>query len=624
MAKPENVGKLPPFSFLKLTRIYYRQFWGSWLTLIIFVFLTTAVTVVTPKLINILLNEVYVHIFNKQIPHISEMIIIYWAIGFACAVLFLGISRFIQNLAGGRFARKVEIDIRLKVLNKLLDLDMGYYKDKKIGEILTKLISDTQILGDQTYQVPRSMLSALFSIVGTLIILFTFNSGTPVMSGQPAPSQSSEYELIGIVWACCVAILIITIILFVFLRKRIYLQRKVITEINGKVNDRVTNLKLIKATGNTRVEQKTIKNLHHRYLTVSMDAIKLQSLALAILLTALGSINIIATLVVAAFVNLNKVSIAILTPITLALNNLVMPMFLLINLLSNLASASTSATRVQEILEVNPKLDPHWDQPMLTLQNKGITFENVSFTYDEEDDKTPAVLKNFSFHFAPNRSYAIVGESGVGKTTIVSLLLRLYDPQKGRILVDETYDLKTINLKCYLDTVGYVEQEPQIIYGNFYDNIAYGLKNQTKDAIIAAAQKAKIHDFIMERKEQYDTLLGERGFLLSTGQKQRVVIARMFLKNPAVLILDEATSALDNIVEKSIQKQLEALSANRTSITIAHRLSTIQNVDEIIVLAKNKGIVQKGTWNELINQPGHFSDLYQSGIIESERKSNEP
>ena len=147
--------------------------------------------------------------------------------------------------------------------------------------------------------------------------------------------------------------------MFVFLRRRIYLQRKVITEINGKVNDRVTNLKLIKATGNTRAEQKTIKNFHHRYLTVSMDAIKLQSLAVAVLLTALGSINIVATLVVVAFANLNKVSLVILTPITLALNNLVMPMFLLINLLSNLASASTSAARVQEILEVKPKLDPH-------------------------------------------------------------------------------------------------------------------------------------------------------------------------------------------------------------------------------------------------------------------------
>jgi len=195
------------------------------------------------------------------------------------------------------------------------------------------------------------------------------------------------------------------------------------------------------------------------------------------------------------------------------------------------------------------------------------------------------------------------------------LLLRYYDPELGEILINNN-NLKNLNLKTYLGHIGYIEQDPQILYGDFTENISYSVKGVTFPDIEAAAKKANLDDFIQELPHKYKTILGERGITLSGGQKQRIAIARVFLKNPELLILDEATSALDNIVEKEIQAQFNKLMIGRTSIVIAHRLSTIKNVDQILVLEKDKGIVQIGTFNELKDQKGHFKNLYQAGMMD--------
>lgn len=185
----------------------------------------------------------------------------------------------------------------------------------------------------------------------------------------------------------------------------------------------------------------------------------------------------------------------------------------------------------------------------------------------------------------------------------------------GTIYINADQELKKINLTSYLQHVGYVEQEPQIFYGTFFENISYGVFKVTKEEVIVACKKAELHDFIIGLKNGYDTILGEWGFILSGGQKQRLVIARMFLKNPEVLILDEATSSLDNIVEKEIQENLNQLMKGRTTFIIAHRLSTIKDVDEILVLEKDKGVVQSGNFETLKNQEGRFKALYTAGLM---------
>ncbi|KAJ3636428.1 hypothetical protein Zmor_003951 [Zophobas morio] len=336
---------------------------------------------------------------------------------------------------------------------------------------------------------------------------------------------------------------------------------------------------------------------------------------MAIVFTVMSSMNIIAILIGIIFVNDNKLNPAVMLSITMSINSIVMPILQVVRLLGNIASASTSSARVKEILDRDPKIKTNFEVEPLADIKGTIEFKNVSFKYDDDDEKEPFILENFNFKFEEGKSYAFVGETGVGKSTIAKLLLREYDPTTGDVFVNNDKNLKDINLKSYLDHVGYVEQEPQIIYGTFFDNIRYGSFDATKEECIEAAKKANLFDFINGLPEGFNTTLGERGFILSGGQKQRLVIARMFLRNPKVLILDEATSALDNIVEKEIQGELDKLSNGRTTIVIAHRLSTIRNVDQILVLEKGIGVSQSGTFDELKGKEGRFKKLYEAGLM---------
>ena len=262
--------------------------------------------------------------------------------------------------------------------------------------------------------------------------------------------------------------------------------------------------------------------------------------------------------------------------------------------------------RFLDVMETEPDIVDAPDAEPLTDVKGEVSYENVSFHYS--DDET-LVLDNISFTIPAGRSIALVGPSGSGKTTICSLLPRFYDVTGGRITIDGK-EVGKLTLESLRSQIGLVQQDIYLFGGTIKENIAYGKPSASMEEIIEAAKKANIHDFIMSLPEGYDTFVGERGTRLSGGQKQRISIARVFLKNPPVLILDEATSALDNESERWIQKSLEELSRNRTTITIAHRLSTIRNADEILVVADN-GIAERGSHEELLAKNGIYAHYYQ-------------
>lgn len=291
-------------------------------------------------------------------------------------------------------------------------------------------------------------------------------------------------------------------------------------------------------------------------------------------------------------------------------NTLAFPIWTLTGLVPGLGRATASTKRIIQLIRVDTTIDPNGNAPEIQEVKGDIILKDIVFEYPEKPGVI--ILPKTTVTFEKGKSYAFVGETGSGKSTISKLLLRFYDPTSGEVIVNNT-NLKKLNLASYLTHVGYVEQEPKILFGDVIYNVKYGMFNATDEEVVEACKKANLHDLVMGWKDGYNTILGERGFILSGGQKQRLVIARMILKNPQNLILDEATSALDNIVEKEIQAELEKKMVGKTTISIAHRLSTIKNVDQIFVLGKGQGIIQNGKYDELIAVDGPFRDLHRAG-----------
>ena len=512
----------------------------------------------------------------------------------------VGITTYLTQIISGLMGKRIEINLRNNALTKLVHQDMSYYSDKKIGEILTKIVSDTQIVGDNSAFIPSSILSAFITFWGSIVILFFI-----------------DIWLTVVVLGLMISLLIIIGGFFGAVRKLTFKVRESITEINGDVTDRISTVRLIKASGTENYEINRFVDLHKDYFTKSKKMITVQSVMVTLFVAGISSITMAIVIAAALLYNDDAVFLAVtLSAFISGTGAMIGPMMQVAGIVSGLIQSSTSAARIDEIIKPEPRFDPHYDPSQGVVINdvKGnIKFEGVEFIYPEKPNEV--ILPKFDFTFEHGKSYAFVGETGAGKSTIAKLLLRFYDPSQGRVLINGTTDLKDIYLASYLDKVGYVEQEPQILFGTVLENIRYGRFNATLEEVIEAAKAAELHDLIMSWTDGYDTILGERGFMLSGGQKQRLVIARMILKDPQLLILDEATSALDNIVEAEIQLKLNALMQGRTTISIAHRLSTIKNCDQVIVLARGKGLAQVGTFDELKKHPGHFKVLYEAGLM---------
>ncbi len=271
-------------------------------------------------------------------------------------------------------------------------------------------------------------------------------------------------------------------------------------------------------------------------------------------------------------------------------------------------NAVAGCRRVFEVMDEVPDVKEKVNANKLPRVKGEVEFKGISFSYNDEIK----ILKNINLKVNPGETVAFVGATGVGKTTIASLLNRFYDPQSGSILMDGI-DIKDVTLKSLRDNISMVLQDTFLFNGTIYENIVYGWKEATKDQVVAASKAANAHNFIENLEDGYDTIIGERGVRLSGGQKQRISIARAILRNSPILILDEATSALDTKTEKEIQAALDEISKDRTTIVIAHRLSTIYNADKIVVL-EGAGIKEMGTHDELIRSEGTYAMLYKSQV----------
>ena len=490
---------------------------------------------------------------------------------------------------GHMMGAKMERDMRQQLFDHYEKLSFSYYDQNNSGQMMSKLVSDLFDIAEFAHHGPENLFISLIKIVGSFVFLFLIN------------------------WRLAIPLLILVLIMLVFSMKQnrrmqetFMDNRRKIGDVNSSLQDTLAGIRVVQSFANEDVERRKFGKSNQAFLHSKDANYSCMGNFMGWNRFFQGMMYLVTLVFGGLLIARGKMNAGDLAMYALYIGIFVSPIQILVELIEMMQKGFSGFRRFLDVMETEPDIVDAPDAEPLTDVKGEVSYENVSFHYS--DDET-LVLDNISFTIPAGRSIALVGPSGSGKTTICSLLPRFYDVTGGRITIDGK-EVGKLTLESLRSQIGLVQQDIYLFGGTIKENIAYGKPSASMEEIIEAAKKANIHDFIMSLPEGYDTFVGERGTRLSGGQKQRISIARVFLKNPPVLILDEATSALDNESERWIQKSLEELSRNRTTITIAHRLSTIRNAEEILVVADN-GIAERGSHEELLAKNGIYAHYYQ-------------
>ena len=510
------------------------------------------------------------------------------AIGLFMMYVIQSFCKYYVSCQGHIMGAKMERDMRQELFEHYEELSFSYYSQNNSGQMMSKLVSDLFDISEFAHHGPENLFISLVKIVGSFIFLFLINKKL----------------------ALPLIVLVILMFLFSFRQnqkmQRTFMEnRKKIGDVNASLQDTLSGIRVVQSFTNEEIEKEKFQKSNHAFLVSKKDNYRCMGEFMSSNLFFQGMMYLVTLVYGGYLIANNEMSAADLAMYALYIGIFISPIQILVELMEMMQKGLSGFRRFLDVMETESEITDAPDARELTDVKGHVSYEHVSFHYS--DDNTP-VLSDISIDIPAGKSVALVGPSGGGKTTICSLLPRFYDVTEGRITIDGK-DIRSLTLKSLRNNIGTVQQDVYLFDGTIRDNIAYGKPGASDEEIIAAAKRASIHDFIMELPQQYDTYVGERGTRLSGGQKQRISIARVFLKNPPILILDEATSALDNESERWIQRSLEELSQNRTTITIAHRLSTIRDADEIIVITED-GIAERGTHEELLDMNGVYAAYY--------------
>lgn len=505
----------------------------------------------------------------------------------ALVVLYTACHAFI-DYKGHMMGALMEADMRNELFEHYQKLSFNFYDEHRTGQLMTRITNDSFDLSELYHHGPEDIVISFLNFIGAFVILISINVKLAILALLFLPIMG----LYG----------------FYFSRKMHKALRKSkdrIGDINAQVEDTLSGIRVVKSFTNEEIEKKKFDDENNRFVASRKEAYKNEAYFYEGLITLTQLMTITVVIFGAVSIVKGSLDLADLLTFLLYIVILIEPIQRLGNFTRLYQEGITGFERFMEILEVEPDIKDAPNATDLTDVHGNIEFKNVSFRYKEGYDH---VLKHISLNIKVGEYVALVGPSGVGKTTLCSLIPRFYEVSKGEILLDGK-NIRGLTMRSLRKNIGIVQQDVYLFAGTVIENIRYGKPEASKEEIIEAAKKANAHDFIMALPNGYSTDIGQRGVKLSGGQKQRLSVARVFLKNPPIIIFDEATSSLDNESEKAVQESLEKLIVNRTTIVIAHRLSTVRHAQRIIVLTDN-GIEEQGTHEELIALKGTYANLY--------------
>ncbi|QNO16696.1 ABC transporter ATP-binding protein [Alkalicella caledoniensis] len=547
----------------------------------------TAVNLSAPRVLTSMTAMVEQGISQDQLGDIGKLTLILLGL-----YLFKITFRFMASYLSHKAAWQLVEDMRMKVYNKIQGFSMSFFHDKQTGDLMSRVVNDTATFELLYAHIIPETVTNVVTLVGVTVILLSINFRLALLTAIPIPF-----------------ILICSWIFATKVRPNFRVMQKSLAGLNSQLQDNISGIKEIQAFGQQDRETARVEKKASIFTSSMLKALKLS----AVYHPSVEFITSIGTIMVVGFGGYfayqGQISVSDIVGFLLYLSLFYAPISGIANLLEQAQQALAGAERVLDILDTpNDIIDEPGAKDLSDVKGE-IEFDNVSFHYIEESP----ILKNVSFTAEPGKMIALVGPTGVGKSTTTQLAARFYEPIEGTIRIDGN-DLRSIKLQSLRSQIAMVLQDTFLFNGTIAENIAYPRQHVEMDEIIEAARIARIHDDIMQMPNKYETKIGERGIKLSGGQKQRLSIARAILCKAPVLILDEATASVDVETEAHIQQAINDLAGTRTIIAIAHRLSTVRKADQILVF-ENGEIVQRGNHDQLMAQEG----LYRRMCIAQEK-----
>ena len=574
-----------------------RPYRGTLFVILIAMLVETVMSVAAPWPLKIVLdNVVGSHKLPAWLDHVLEPILsgsgkMQIAAAAAMAAVLIAVlgalASYVANYYTTSVGQWVANDLRIKTYHHLQQLSLRYYDTHQTGSLLSTITSDVQTIQGFASSDTLGIFVDLLTIVGMLFIMFWLNW---------------DFTLIAV--AITPFMLLLVSRFKKAVKKATHEVRKEQSKIVSVVEQGLQSMRVVKAFGRQDLAEKNLEEVSKATVEAALKARKVKALLSPIVAVTVAACTAIVLWRGSALILAGAMTAGALTVFLSYLNKFFKPVQDLAKMTNSIAQAAVGVERVRAILDADTVIPERPDAKVPPALKGEIEFEHVAFSYDAD---TP-VLTDVNFHIQPGQMVGVVGPTGGGKSTIVSLIPRFYDPSGGSVKIDGV-DIRDYHCFALRDQIGYVLQETVLFEGTVRENIAYGRKGVTEEQILEAAKLANADEFISRMPHGYDTIVGERGDTLSGGQRQRIGIARAIIRNNPILILDEPTAALDTESERLVIEALERLMKGRTVITIAHRLSTIRDANKIIVL-KGGVVAEEGTHDELVSKGGVYAELY--------------